>query len=178
LYNAINAVAAMAAAAQLGVDPSAAAGALAEVEAAFGRVERVTVDGRHLYLLLIKNPTGFNQVLQTFLAGKTERRVLMLINDNFADGRDVSWLWDVGFEDLAGLEHRIVAGGIRGADLALRLKYAGIPSTVEDDTERAIAQLVDSTPPGETAYLLPTYTAMLEVRRLLGRHQELRGIWE
>ena len=102
LYNAINALAALAAAAVLGVDLPAAAGALAEVEAAFGRVEQVTVDGRRLYLLLIKNPTGFNQVLQTFLAGKTGRRVLILINDNFADGRDVSWLWDVGFEDLAG----------------------------------------------------------------------------
>ena len=117
-------------------------------------------------------------MLQTFLTRGAGRHVLVLINDNFADGRDVSWLWDVGFEDLAAQGHQIIASGIRGTDLALRLKYAGMTATVEDDLERALARLIDATPVGGTAYVLPTYTAMLDVRRLLGRRQDLRGMWE
>jgi len=178
LYNAYNALAALALTAGLGVGPETAAATLAKVDAAFGRVERVVLAGREIYLLLIKNPTGFNQVLRTFLVSRPGRHVLMLINDNIADGRDVSWLWDVGFEDLAPLGHHILAGGIRGTDLALRLKYAGVPSTVEPDVQAALDRLLAEIPPGETGYILPTYTAMLEVRALIGRRSKLKGFWE
>lgn len=217
LYNAYNALAALAAATSLGISIKTAVAALAHVTAAFGRVEKVAVDDRIVYLLLIKNPTGFNQVIQTFLrdsgivdrrSGNTQLRspnyeprssIMIAINDNFADGRDVSWLWDVAFEELqsnanhstsslrqgsgptAGQEGQtsnIIASGIRAADLALRLKYAEMGAAVEPDLETAFNRLIRATPPGETAYVLPTYTAMLALRTIIGRRTKLKGFWK
>jgi UDP-N-acetylmuramyl tripeptide synthase len=149
---------------------------LGRTTAAFGRVEQIEVRGRTLCLLLIKNPAGFTQVLETFLAGRESVRALFVINDLHADGRDVSWLWDVPLEVLAGKKNMVLTAGIRGADMAVRLHYAGVDALGTDSTKAGIEALLEATPEGETAYILPTYTAMLEVRKLLGNQTKLAEI--
>jgi UDP-N-acetylmuramyl tripeptide synthase len=138
-------------------------------------------------LLLIKNPVGFNEILRTFVTGGDARYVLIAINDNHADGRDVSWLWDVDFEMLAdaraegrtdGIQPFMVSG-IRADDMAVRLKYADLPvGTVIPDRERAIKAALDATPPHGTLYVLPTYTAMLEIRKTLSELGYTHPFWE
>lgn len=166
-YNLYNALAMLALGSGLGLEPAVLGGALERATAAFGRVEQVEIRGRRLYLLLIKNPAGFTQVLETFLLGVERPHVLMAIHDNHADGRDVSWLWDVPLELLARTKPRVWVVGIRGADMALRLHYAGIESRQPGSIEAGLEELIESTPEGGTAFVLPTYTAMLEVRASL-----------
>jgi UDP-N-acetylmuramyl tripeptide synthase len=177
LYNAYNALAAVALLAGMGISLERATGPLERATAAFGRVERLEVDGREVYLLLIKNPTGFNQVIQTFLVGEKSHSVMIAINDNFADGRDVSWLWDVAFEEMAGHKHQITASGIRATDLALRLKYADQQTTIQENLEVAFNHAVGSALPGETVYILPTYTAMLQLRERIRSRGLVAGRW-
>lgn len=177
LYNAYNALAAISLCVGLGITVARSTLALERVTAAFGRVERLEIDGRTVYLLLIKNPTGFNQVIQTFLTGNKAHSVMVAINDNFADGRDVSWLWDVAFEEMAGRGHKIIASGVRAEDLALRLKYAEEGVLVEDHLEVALNQAVAAAAVGETVYILPTYTAMLEIRDRIRTHGLVEGRW-
>jgi UDP-N-acetylmuramyl tripeptide synthase len=177
-YNLYNALATISVAAGMGIGQGRVAEALETTEAAFGRVEKVEVKGRTLYLLLIKNPAGFTQVLETFLIGRPELRVLMAVNDNDADGRDVSWLWDVPLEALTRSKPRVITAGIRGADMALRLKYAGMEAEVMDGFEKAIERLVKDTPEGGTAYILPTYTAMLQIRKLLAKRSQMQEVWK
>ncbi|HSX02299.1 MAG TPA: MurT ligase domain-containing protein [Candidatus Saccharimonadia bacterium] len=173
-YNLYNALAALSLAAGLGINAGVVARSLAETGAAFGRVERVELQGRHLYLLLIKNPAGFTQILETFLLSQKSAHVLFIINDNYADGRDVSWLWDVPLEALAPNRPTVWTAGVRGADMALRLHYAGISATVQSNTAEALRRLVASTPAGGTAFILPTYTAMLELRQILAKQTTLQ----
>ena len=128
--------------------------------------QRYTV--RFLCRGLVKNPAGFNQAIRLLGAVPPGAAVLVAINDLDADGRDVSWLWDSRLEDLAGSGHRFGATGIRAHDMALRLKYAGIEAWSDPDTGTALARFVESVPAGEAAYVVPTYTAMLDLlERLL-----------
>lgn len=183
LYNAYNAVAAAALTRTLGVEPAAITSALAAFRAAFGRIERLSYRGRTLIMALVKNPTGFNEVLRmlTAASGELTVPVLIAINDLAADGRDVSWLWDVDFELLASASAPISTAGIRGADMANRLKYAGLPperiKTLPVDGRSALEAFVDSVPEGDTAYLLPTYTAMLDLRQILGSLGAVESFW-
>jgi UDP-N-acetylmuramyl tripeptide synthase len=177
IYNLYNALAAMSVAHGLGLERGVIAAEVEKAEAAFGRVEKVTLEGRTIYLLLIKNPAGFTQVLDTFLAGKQGVRAMFAINDNPADGRDVSWLWDVPLEALAPTRPKLVVSGIRGTDMALRLHYAGLDSNLAPDFKAAIRELVQSMRVGETAYILPTYTAMLEIRKLLSKKTQMEEVW-
>jgi UDP-N-acetylmuramyl tripeptide synthase len=175
-YNLYNALAALSVAHGVGIDLPAVIATLATTEAAFGRVEKVRLKGRTLYLLLIKNPAGFTQVLETFLAGQEGVPVLFAINDLAADGRDVSWLWDVPVEALVASRPVAVATGIRGADMALRLRYAGIEAELMETLEEAVERLVEQTPMGGTAYILPTYTAMLAIRKVLSKSTQIGGM--
>ena len=171
LYNAYNLVGAFALGRVLGLEAGFMAGRLAQAAAAFGRLERVDAGGRRLTLLLAKNPAGFNEALRAagILAGG--RRFLLGLNDRIADGRDVSWIWDVDFELLSGRAATVVASGVRAHDMAVRLKYAGIPLTggPDPDLGAAVDRLLDATPAGEDAYALCTYTAMLDLRAELVR---------
>jgi UDP-N-acetylmuramyl tripeptide synthase len=167
VYNLYNALGALAAARVVGVEADTALQAIEGAEAAFGRVETLDWRGRKLSLLLIKNPTGCAQILETFLAKEKNKPVLIAINDNYADGRDVSWLWDVPFELLAGQGHHILTSGVRADDMALRLKYAQIQAEVEPDLAVALEKLAESSKEGDQVYVLPTYTAMLALRKLL-----------
>jgi lipid II isoglutaminyl synthase (glutamine-hydrolysing) len=177
-YNLYNALAAISLAAGLGVEQAIMAKSLETTAAAFGRMEKVELEGRTIYLLLIKNPAGFTQVLETFLIGRPNLRVMMALNDLSADGRDVSWLWDVPLEALSASRPRVIAAGLRAADMALRLHYAGMEAAVAMNMEDAIARLIRDTPPGDSAYILPTYTAMLQIRKLLARRAQLQDVWK
>jgi UDP-N-acetylmuramyl tripeptide synthase len=171
-YNLYNALAAVSAAVGVGLDPAVTAEAVRTTEAAFGRVEKTEVQGRTLWLLLIKNPAGFAQVLDTFLIGRTRPRVLIAVNDLPADGRDVSWLWDVQLEALSPGRPEVVTAGTRAAEMALRLHYAGTEAAVASSVDDGISRLLSGLPPGGDAYILPTYTAMLQIRRALRRRQD------
>lgn len=166
-YNLYNALAAISLAKGIGVDQAKISSVLAVSEAAFGRVEKVELNGRILYLLLIKNPAGFAQVLETFLVGRDALNVMMVVNDLAADGRDVSWLWDVPLEALATTRPSVLTAGTRGSDMSLRLYYAGVESRDMPSVEAAVDRFLEMLPDGGTGYVLPTYTAMIEVRKVL-----------
>jgi UDP-N-acetylmuramyl tripeptide synthase len=170
LYNVYNALAALAAAIQLGVPVQSAAAALAEMKAAFGRVETIEVDRTPVSILLIKNPAGANEVLRTLrLEAEGDGFDLWVaLNDRIADGRDVSWIWDADFELLEGAVRRVVCAGTRAPELALRLKYAGWPEgaiEVVPGIETSLDAAVSGAP--GRLFALPTYTALLELRKLL-----------
>ncbi|MCC6627469.1 MAG: DUF1727 domain-containing protein [Chloroflexi bacterium] len=180
-YNVYNLLAAVAAARELGLPDAAITGALADFQAPFGRVERVRYQERTLLLLLAKNPVGFNEVLRLLGAVPPAERgpVLIVINDLIADGRDVSWLWDVDFEGLADWPAPLLTGGLRADDMALRLKYAGraAPSAAHVDLRAALDAVVAATPPGGTAALVLTYTALLQLRQLLTDLGAVNAFW-
>jgi UDP-N-acetylmuramyl tripeptide synthase len=173
-YNMYNALAAMCLAQGLGVSQSQVRDVLASAEAAFGRVERVQVGKKVLYLLLIKNPAGFTQVVETFFVGKEGVSVLFAVNDLAADGRDVSWLWDVPLEMISADSPAAVVSGTRAADMALRLYYAGIEATVVEDYGSAVERLLEQMPAGQPAYILPTYTALVAIRNVLSKLTHMR----
>jgi len=181
-YNVYNAVAAVAVARVLGIGDEAIGAGLAAVRPAFGRQEVIEYRGRRLRLLLCKNPAGANQVL-AFLAsvahGPRSLAVAVLLNDRFADGRDVSWTWDVVYEQIAPVVDRCWAGGERAEDMALRLKYAGWPAVTA--VERIPGALLDAvvagTGEGEDVFILPTYTAMLDLRAELVRRGATSPYW-
>ncbi|GAA1600990.1 MurT ligase domain-containing protein [Kribbella hippodromi] len=168
-YNLYNALAAVGLATGLGLDPAVTAEAVRTTEAAFGRVEKTELQGRTLWLLLIKNPAGFAQVLDTFLVGRSHPRVLIAVNDLPADGRDVSWLWDVPLDGLTRGGPEVVTAGTRAAEMALRLHYAGTEAAVASSVDDGITRLLAGVPRGGDAYILPTYTAMLQIRKALRR---------
>jgi UDP-N-acetylmuramyl tripeptide synthase len=186
LYNVYNAIAAGAVAGEAGIGIAEISRGLREFGGAFGRVERVKAGDREAFLLLIKNPVGFNEILRTFVTGADAKNVFIAINDNDADGRDVSWLWDVDFEMLADAKEEgktdaapFTVSGIRADDMAVRLKYAELPvGPVIPDREEAIKVALAATPPGETLYVLPTYTAMLEIRQTLSEMGYTHPFWE
>jgi UDP-N-acetylmuramyl tripeptide synthase len=180
LYNAYNALAAVAVGLALRVPADAIRKGVASFTAAFGRQERMTVRGREVQTILAKNPAGLNQVLRAISAEEGPKNLLFLLNDDIADGRDISWIWDVDFEMLAGQATLVLASGRRAADMALRLKYADIDAhpVIEEDTESALEMALALTPEGERLYVIPTYTAMLRVRKLLARWGRRPPFWE
>ena len=180
VYNAYNALAAVTGALALDLPREAVASALEGFSAAFGRQERFSIDGRDVRVLLGKNPTGLNQVMRTLVARPGGKRLLFFLNDGIADGRDVSWIWDTDYETLRPQAVWVLAAGTRCEDLALRLKYAGFGDDVaiEHDARAALRRALDATPTGEALYVLPTYTAMLEVRELLAGRGGARHFWE
>ncbi len=168
LYNVYNALGATALALTLGAGLEDVRAGLEATAPAFGRAETVQVGGRPLRILLVKNPAGANEVLRTLALEEGEHDLLAVLNDGVADGRDVSWVWDADFELVAGGLRRVTCAGTRAAELALRLKYAGVPTErlhVVDDLPRALdAAVAGGSGP---LYALPTYTALLELRHEL-----------
>ncbi len=186
LYNVYNALAALTAGLELGVDLETAAAGLASTEAAFGRVETIEVSGKPVSILLIKNPAGTNEVLRTVRleAGSDPNGasggidLWVALNDGIADGRDVSWVWDADFELLAGGVRSVVCTGTRAPEMAVRLKYAGVDEdaiTVEADVARSLDRAVAEAQ--GRVFALPTYTALLELRTLLASRGLARDYW-
>ena len=181
LYNVYNALAAASLALSLGLSPVEAAAALARFSAAFGRFERIQIGDRRLLLLLIKNPAGANEVVRTLVDGGAPRVAVIALNDEIADGRDVSWIWDVDFEPLVPGLDRLVATGSRAAELALRFAYAGLDRDrieIEPSLERALDRGLSLTPSGGELTVLPTYTAMLALRRIVAGRGHVANYWE
>ncbi|HEY0389817.1 MAG TPA: MurT ligase domain-containing protein [Gaiellales bacterium] len=173
LYNVYNALAAAALALRAGAGIDDVVAGLERFSAAFGRFERIRLGDVDAVLLLVKNPAGANEVIRT-LAGDARRKTLLVaLNDRIADGRDVSWIWDVDFERLAPQVDRVVCTGTRAAEMGMRLKYADVDAgriQVEPDVGAAVDRVASEA--AGTAYLLATYTAMLQLRGLL----EARGL--
>jgi lipid II isoglutaminyl synthase (glutamine-hydrolysing) len=181
LYNVYNAVAAAALAGELGVPLPEIAAGLETFTAAFGRFERIAIGDRRVLMLLVKNPAGANEAVRTLLEGSAPALAVVALNDEIADGRDVSWIWDVDFEPLlASLERVIVSGG-RAAELALRFAYGGLDRASIDvvpELEHALDRGLDATPAGGELVLLPTYTAMLALRRIIAQRGYVADYWE
>jgi UDP-N-acetylmuramyl tripeptide synthase len=181
LYNIYNALAAATLSRALGASLEEIGAGLQGFSAAFGRFERIQLDERSLLVLLIKNPAGANEVVRTLVAGGAPGLLLVALNDEIADGRDVSWIWDVDFEPLLGSLRRLIATGERAAELALRFKYAGFAEDAIEVVpllEDALDRGLELTPPGGELTALPTYTAMLALRDLVARRGFVKPYWE
>ena len=184
LYNIYNALAGAALGHLLNLREDGLIRVLEGFECGFGRMESVSVHNRKLNMILVKNPTGFNQVLKYLLTQKDSCVVALAINDKLADGTDISWLWDVDFEILSFMQEKVRAfyvSGLRAEDMAVRLKYAGIPEDhiqIEHDEGKLIEAMIQISAEEETLYLLPTYTAMLDIRKSLKERFNLREFWE
>jgi UDP-N-acetylmuramyl tripeptide synthase len=181
LYNVYNALAAAALARELGAGQDEIEAGLSGARPAFGRFERIAIGDRRVLLLLIKNPAGANEVVRTLLAGGAPSLAVIALNDATADGRDVSWIWDVDFEPLLERLDRLIVSGERAAELALRCKYGGMePSAIEvvPDLERALDRGLELTAPGGELVVLPTYTAMLALRKVVAERGFVRPYWE
>ena len=171
LYNAYNVLAAVSTALENGITPEFIQQALDTYQSMFGRAEKFVVKNKRVLVQLIKNPTGASEVLRT-INKDSASNLLIIINDNYADGRDVSWLWDTDFELLHDYPSQITVSGIRADDMAARLKYAGFPTekiNIIPQIKKALEYSIDQTEPYEKSQLviMPTYTALLEMQHLL-----------
>ena len=202
LYNKYNTLAAVLAAQQLGVDEATIRDTITNFQAAFGRAEELEVNGKHVRILLSKNPVGMNETIRAVNQARGEKQsarnragraeeaegaeednyqlpttkpspVLLVLNDRIPDGTDVSWIWDVDTEKLVEQGGTLVVSGDRVYDMALRLRYSQ-PDTnnnmqliVKEDLKEAISTALEHTSANETLHILPTYSAMLEVREIL-----------
>jgi lipid II isoglutaminyl synthase (glutamine-hydrolysing) len=181
LYNVYNALAAASLSLALGAELDAVVGGLERFRAAFGRFERFAADGKSVLLLLVKNPAGANEAIRTLEEGAVAGTVVVALNDRIADGRDVSWIWDVDFEPLLERAERIVVSGERAAELALRFAYGGLPRErleVVPDLAAALDRGLELTEPGGELAVLPTYTAMLTLQSIASRRGLTRPYWE
>ncbi len=180
LYNVYNALGAITASLRLGISLEHAKQGIESMSAVFGRVETIAVNGKPVSILLIKNPAGTNEVLRTLRLESGEGLDLWIaLNDGIADGRDVSWVWDADFELLEGEVRRVVCAGTRAPEIAVRLKYAGVPEELIE-TESSIPASLDRAIESANGRLfaLPTYTALLELRHLLADRGLAAEYWE
>ncbi len=173
LYNKYNTLAAATAAKELGIDTETIQATIPTFQAAFGRAEELEVDGKRVRILLSKNPVGTNETIRV-VTESSDTTTLLVLNDRIQDGEDVSWIWDVDTEKLVARGGTLVVSGDRVYDMALRLRYSENHNgdnranlIVETDLRQAIATALEHTPDNQTLHILPTYTAMLDVREAL-----------
>lgn len=165
-YNEYNANAAVLVCTVLGISKKEAEEKLSAFKAAFGRQEIIKVGNKNVQIFLSKNPASFNQSLETIMS-KKPTQLLLVLNDRIPDGRDVSWIWDTDIEEHDLSRTQIYVSGDRYFEMALRMKYAGKKVFCESQLTKAISDALIDTPPNETLYILPTYSAMLDVRKVL-----------
>lgn len=158
------------------------AAALEHVEAAFGRMEKISIGDKKICVLLVKNPVGLDRAL-SFVAGASDAEgIYMLLNSNIADGKDVSWIWDVDFESKEFPE-KVYVSGDRYGDMMLRIVYSGVDRSriiakpMEECAELLDQAISDSTP-GKCLYILPNYTSMLALRSILVKRYHLKDFWK
>jgi lipid II isoglutaminyl synthase (glutamine-hydrolysing) len=181
LYNVYNAVAAASLALELGAEVGDVASGLARFSPAFGRFERIQMGDRRVLMLLVKNPAGANEIVRTLLDAESPRVTVVALNDEIADGRDVSWIWDVDFEPLLATLDTLVASGTRAEELALRFAYGGLARErieVVRPLGDALDRALELTPAGGELAVLSTYTAMLALRRLVASRGHVANYWE
>ena len=167
----------------LGFDRDQVSASLESSNPGFGRMETVHIGNKAVRTVLVKNPMGYNQVINYLLEVKQPLRICFALNDNIADGVDISWLWDVNFENLEKLGDDLkgmYTCGMRGADVAVRLKYAGLEVEYQE-TPKSVAevmnQILEQMEDGETLLVLPSYTAMFEVRSFLQDKIKMKEFW-
>lgn len=178
-HNALNATA-MVAAMSCMVDyalMSSSVHYLTQMEAPFGRGEKLHLNGKNITVALVKNPSGFMSNLETFVRSYPTDAILFVVNDRFADGRDVSWLWDVRFKEMfsQNKDTPVFTAGARGYDMALRLKYDDIDAEVTKNIKQSISKLMRSE--YKNATIIPTYTSLFEVRNALSKYGKVPKIW-
>ncbi len=174
IYNLYNILAATLVARKIGVSDQIINKSLKTFNPAFGRQEIMNVNGKRVQIFLSKNPTSFNESLRT-VADLGAKNALLVLNDRIPDGRDVSWVWDVDFEEYLDKLKTVIVSGDRCYDMGLRIKYAiklpmkksNFKFQIEKKLKDAIAVSLKLLTKSETLYILPTYSAMLEVRRIL-----------
>ena len=181
MYNIYNAVGAVTAAVEMGLDADTAVKALADFQCGFGRMEQFKLGKAGTRMMLVKNPAGCNQVIE-FLENIKEKFILVVcLNDRGADGTDVSWIWDADFEgltSLGGYLDRVIVSGDRAGDMRVRIKYAGIPDehiSMQRNYEELVKWIEQQDMP---VFIMPTYTAMLELRQVVIRHCGGADFWE
>ncbi len=180
LYNVYNALGAAALCLELGVEFATVVAGLESVTAAFGRAETVGGGPVELQILLVKNPAGANEILRTLALEPGELELLAVLNDRTADGRDISWVWDADFELLAEHVAHLTCAGTRAAELALRFKYAGVPAgrlDVVPELAAALDRALERSGAGRL-FVLPTYTALLELHSLLAARGLVDRYWD
>lgn len=167
LYNAQNVCAVIATALAAGLDIESITKSVSKVKPAFGRGERILVGDKKVILQLVKNPGGFRHALLG-AANIGESANIIAINDDYADGRDVSWLWDVDFNVM--VNKKIITSGTRAADMALRLRYDDIKTQkVEQNLKGALDYALNDCPINGVVHIYTTYTAMLKLRNIIGK---------
>lgn len=181
-YNIYNGLCALAVTKELGVGSEPIKDSLSNQQSSFGRQEVINIDGKEAKIILVKNPAGYNQAIETIMLNLNENtpvNLALMLNDNYADGTDVSWIWDVDFEQLSNLDIKTtLIGGIRLYDMAVRLKTANLNEKnfiMCETDEELLNNLIDA--PLETTYVLVTYTAMLNLRKLLHNKGYINKIW-
>ena len=178
-YNIYNGLCAYAIAKELGIDDSVITASLQNQSSSFGRQEQIKIEDKDVQIILVKNPAGYNQALDTLSLNKDDFSALFMLNDNYADGRDVSWIWDVDFEKISSLNmHDIFVSGIRMYDMAVRLKVAGLDVNkfvLEEDYEKLTEKLKNAS--SKKIYILATYTAMINYRKYLHSKGYINKLW-
>jgi UDP-N-acetylmuramyl tripeptide synthase len=180
-YNIYNAAGVVCAALSFGFELDIAYNALSRFEGAFGRMEKFILQGRNVRMILVKNPVAFNQVLNYISSLSEEILLAISLNDHTADGTDISWIWDVAFEKLLDMDDRlryVLVSGTRREDMALCLKQAGLSDEkiqlCTNQNEILLNALMQDAP----VYIVPTYTAMLEIRSVISREFGIKEYWE
>ncbi|WP_066023159.1 MULTISPECIES: Mur ligase family protein [Clostridium] len=179
VYNIYNALCAYSAAKFLNVDDKIIFEALKNSKSSFGRQESININGKDVKIILVKNPAGYDEAIKTISLDKREISLSILLNDNYADGRDVSWIWDVNFEKLSTLNvNKVLVSGIRLYDMAVRLKVAGLDNNkfeLKNNFEELLSGMENCG--GEIIYVLATYTAMIDLRKFLYSKGFIKKLW-
>ncbi len=178
-YNIYNGLCAFSIAKELGINEDVIKSSLQNQSSSFGRQEQIKIDDKNIQIILVKNPAGYNQALDTLSLNNDDFSALFMLNDNYADGRDVSWIWDVDFEKISNLKlEDIFISGIRMYDMAVRLKVAGLDVDkfiLEEDYEKLTEKLKQSS--SHKIYILATYTAMINYRKYLHSKGYINKLW-
>ncbi|MDP4143750.1 MAG: Mur ligase family protein [Bacillota bacterium] len=179
IYNIYNGLCAYSVAKTLDIGNSYIFNSLKSQKSSFGRQEAITINNKEIKIILVKNPAGYDQAINTITLDKRDLNLAVLLNDNYADGRDVSWIWDVNFESLSTLSiKKVMVSGIRLYDMAVRLKVAGIENDkflMAEDYEQLLKDIENCE--GEIVYVLATYTAMIDFRKFLHSKGLIKKLW-
>lgn len=181
LYNIYNSLAAATVAHELNLANPTIKKGLEDFQVAFGRQQTLRIDGKKISLNLVKNPVGYNEVIRLLSMEQKPLKLFLLLNDNLADGTDVSWIWDVDFESLSGKPISITVSGHRALELANRIKYAAIfkgEVIIEENIQKGLEMALRNTNGEETLFTLATYTAMLELQKILTKQGHTKSFWE
>ncbi|MCC9293297.1 Mur ligase family protein [Clostridium sp. WLY-B-L2] len=179
VYNIYNALCAYSVTRICGISTSHIYNSFKEQQSAFGRQESINIGTKEVKIILVKNPAGYDQAINTISLDNNTFNLAILLNDNYADGRDVSWIWDVNFEKLSSLNiDKIMISGIRLYDMAVRLKIAGLPEKnfVICKTYEKLVEEIKSCK-SDTVYILATYTAMIDLRKFLNSKGYIKKLW-